>query len=99
MLLGLVTPTEERAYRRQRYATSAAETAVRRGPGSGRFHPAGPAADHLRVIAEAGGIPRNASRRSLTGRPGRRANRRVRGYRSALPQRLGLPPRSLAIPG
>src|SRR5882672_7869682 len=83
MLLGLVTPTEGSALiGGQRYADlrepRRAVGAVLEAAG---FHPGRTGRDHLRVIAEAGGIPaeRVATVLDEVGLAGA-ANRRVRGY-------------------
>jgi ABC-2 type transport system ATP-binding protein len=93
MLLGLVTPTEGSALiGGQRYADlrepRRAVGAVLEVVG---FHPGRTGRDHLRVLAEAGGIPaeRVATVLDQVGLTGA-ADRRVRGYSLGMRQRLGL---------
>src|SRR6202035_5622579 len=93
MLLGLVTPTEGRAliggrgYAHLR-APRRAVGAVREATG---FHPGRTGRNHLRVLAEAGGIPAERVA-AVLGQVGLddAADRRVRGYSLGMRQRLGL---------
>jgi ABC-2 type transport system ATP-binding protein len=93
MLLGLVTPTEGSALiGGRRYADlrepRRAVGAVLEATG---FHPGRTGRDHLRVLAEAGGIPAERVA-AVLGRVGLddAADRRVRGYSLGMRQRLGL---------
>ncbi len=93
MLLGLVAPTAGRALiGGRRYADlrepRRAVGAVLEATG---FHPGRTGRDHLRVLAEAGGIPaeRVAAALDQAGLAGA-AGRRVRGYSLGMRQRLGL---------
>jgi ABC-2 type transport system ATP-binding protein len=93
MLLGLVRPTAGKALiGGRRYADlvrpRAAVGAVLEVTG---FHPGRTGRDHLRVLAQAGGIPETRVRPALdrAGLTGA-ADRRVRGYSLGMRQRLGL---------
>src|SRR6202035_3259621 len=92
MLLGLVTPTEGRALiGGRRYAARGeprrAVGAVLEATG---FHPGRTGRNHLRVLAEAGGIPAERVA-AVLGQVGLddAADRRVRGYSLRNGQRLG----------
>ena len=93
MLLGLVTPTEGSALIDGRRYADLAEP--RRAVGavleSTGFHPGRTGRDHLRVIAQASGIPA-ARVEDVLHRVGLHdaAGRRVRGYSLGMRQRLGL---------
>ena len=93
MLLGLVTPTEGSALiGGRRYADlrepRRAVGAVLEATG---FHPGRTGRNHLRVLAEAGGIPAERVA-AVLGQVGLddAADRRVRGYSLGMRQRLGL---------
>ena len=93
MLLGLVTPTEGSALiGGRRYADlrepRRAVGAVLEATG---FHPGRTGRNHLRVLAEAGGIPPERVA-AVLGQVGLddAADRRVRGYSLGMRQRLGL---------
>jgi ABC-2 type transport system ATP-binding protein len=93
MLLGLVAPTGGRALiGGRRYAElERPRRAVGAVLETAGFHPGRRGRDHLRVIAQAGGIPRRRvdevlDRVGLAGA----ADRRVRGYSLGMRQRLGL---------
>jgi ABC-2 type transport system ATP-binding protein len=102
MLLGLVTPTAGRALvDGRRYAELADPRrvvgAVLEATG---FHPGRRGRDHLRILAEAGGIAR-ARVEEVLERVGlaEAAGRRVGGYSLGMRQRLGLAAALLGDPG
>ncbi|MGH3171722.1 MAG: ABC transporter ATP-binding protein, partial [Trebonia sp.] len=93
MLLGLVTPTEGRALigGRPYSGLAAPRTAVGAVLEATGFHPGRRGRDHLRVIAQAAGLPRTRADEVLdrVGLSGA-GSRRVRGYSLGMRQRLGL---------
>jgi ABC-2 type transport system ATP-binding protein len=93
MLLGLVTPTEGSALIDGRRYADLAEP--RRAVGAvletTGFHPGRTGRDHLRVIAQASGIPAGRVEEALQRADLlEAAGRRVRGYSLGMRQRLGL---------